>query len=318
MAKQIQITKRQIPIEQILAIQGRSPVATGIETAGNVLGQALARKAELQRQGQQLARLESLAGQQPGSFTGLDPSMASTIANKFITDRSQNYTPEQLNALASGETGNISKVFTGGVPREAMALSSTMTSRKEAAQDRELRMQALAEEREKNRVEKRSKEKTDIVAKFNTDPGVRKIQSSVDASSNVRELVLSGNPIAASAIPTYMARASGEVGNLSEADKRPFGGSQAILQRMQAAFQQMATGRLTPDNSKFLLDLSDAMENSAIRNLDRRAKDLSDQYGQASDFLKPDDIYKTLRPIQRPAPRTITPKTAGRFIIEEE
>lgn len=76
--RQIQNQKRNIPLEQIIAIQGQTPVSTGIETAGNVIGQAIQRRAELQQQGQQLAKLEALAGQPAGSFSGLDPSMAQT------------------------------------------------------------------------------------------------------------------------------------------------------------------------------------------------------------------------------------------------
>lgn len=53
--RQIQTQQRKIPLEQIIAIQGQSPLATGIETAGDVLGAAIQKRAELQRQGQQLA-----------------------------------------------------------------------------------------------------------------------------------------------------------------------------------------------------------------------------------------------------------------------
>lgn len=54
--KQIQTQKRKVPIEQIIAVQGQSPVATGIETAGNVIGQALMRRGQLRQEGEKLAQ----------------------------------------------------------------------------------------------------------------------------------------------------------------------------------------------------------------------------------------------------------------------
>jgi len=278
--KPIQTTKRNVPVDQIIAIEGKNPWAEGIDVAGNVLGQAIMRRAQLRQQGEQLAKLEQLSGRQPGAFQSLDPSTAATLTGKYI---------------------DMSK------PGESLAL-------------RKQQMANLEEERKTKFKERRGKEKVDFINKFIADPGVRKIQSSIDAASNVRELVMSGNPIAASAIPTYMARASGEVGNLSEADKRPFGGSQAILKRMEASLTQMATGRLTPDNQKFLIDLADVMENSAVSNLDRRAKEVSTQYGEASEFLDSDEIYKNLRPATPRKLKRIETQSGrvGRFQVEVE
>lgn len=302
--------------DQILAVEGQNPLAKAVETAGSTIGKVLEKRAKLRQEGERLAKLEKLAGQQPGAFSGLDPDTATSLTSKMIQNRADSYTPDQLKGLYSGDPNTISSVFPSGTPKAAATLAATIGNREENRSLRKTQMGDLELERQQHRGERRSKEKTDIVSKFNTDPGIRKIQSSIDAAWNVRELALSGNPIAANAIPTYMARASGEVGNLSEADKRPFGGSQAILNRLEASLKQMATGTLTEDNRKFIINLADTMENSATSNLDRRAKDVSGQYGQASDFLKPDEIYKALRPIVPPKPRLITPKKVGRFQIE--
>lgn len=78
--KEIQTTKRNIPLEQIISVEGQNPLAQGIETAGNVVGNALAKRAQLREQGEQLAKLESLAGATPGSYSGLNPEIATSIA----------------------------------------------------------------------------------------------------------------------------------------------------------------------------------------------------------------------------------------------
>lgn len=134
-----------------------------------------------------------------------------------------------------------------------------------------------------------------IVEDFNNNPQVKRQQQSIDGAAAVRDLATSGNPIAAAAIPTYMARASGEVGALSEADKAPFGGTRQILDKLEASFTQLSKGQLTPENQQFLLDLSDIMERNAINNLDRKGREMSKQLAKA---LKRDDrdIFSMLRP----------------------
>lgn len=134
-----------------------------------------------------------------------------------------------------------------------------------------------------------------IISDFNSSPQVRRMMQTIDSASQVRELVESDNPIAASAIPTYMARASGEVGALSEADKAPFGGSQAITNRLNAALKQKASGRLTPENSQFLTQLSEVMEKSANRNLDRHARIRSKQFSKTLK-MNPESIFSSMRP----------------------
>ena len=151
-----------------------------------------------------------------------------------------------------------------------------------------------------------------IVSRFNNDPQVRRQMQSLDGADAVRGLAISGNPIAAAAIPTYMARASGEVGNLSEPDKAPFGGTRAILSRMEAALTQLSKGTLTQTNRDFLLELADIMEKSANKNLDRHARINAKQYAHAH-ASSPQDIFQSLRPdsqFEEPKSFDINPSTA--------
>lgn len=92
--RQIQTQKRNIPIEQIIAVRGQNPMAQGIEVAGNLIGQALQQRASSRRQGEELAKLEVLAGQPEGSFQGLDPSTATTLAMQQIKNKQKTETPD--------------------------------------------------------------------------------------------------------------------------------------------------------------------------------------------------------------------------------
>lgn len=82
--RSIQTQKRSIPLQEIIAVQGQDPLATGIDTASNVIGQALAKRAELRQQGKMLAKLEEISGAKSGSYTGLDPATARNLAELKI------------------------------------------------------------------------------------------------------------------------------------------------------------------------------------------------------------------------------------------
>lgn len=172
-------------------------------------------------------------------------------------------------------------------------------------------LKALQEEREYKRKERRSTERNKIVDRFNSDASVKKSQQSIDAVNTIRGLLDSNNPIAAAAIPTYMARASGEVGNLSEPDKAPFGGSRAILERVQQAYEQAATGKLTQDNAKFIQDLTDVMEKRAKTNMEGLARKRAKQYSKSSDFLNEEDVFMSLSPDSEFVVNKSTPSATG-------
>lgn len=186
--------------------------------------------------------------------------------------------------------------------------------------------QSLIDERAAKRADRRENERVNLVTRFNADPSVKKAQQAIDGANMVRDLALSDNPIAHAAVPTFMARASGEVGALTEADKAPFGGSQAILARLNAAVRQNAAGKLTAENRKFLQDLSDTMERRANSNMDNLARQRSKQYGAASQFNSPQDIFSYLRPgvewEMKKAPKAAATsqggQKVGRFIMEVE
>lgn len=217
-----------------------------------------------------------------------------SIISKVLEQAGMNVPPE---AVAKMSANQIEQQF----PQLAK-LASTKMEADGHKSDLKFRHDSLQNERDARRGERQDKLKIDIVGKFNADSGVRKIDSSIDAANTIRGLVTSGNPIAAASVPTFMARASGEVGNLSEADKAPFGGSRALMARLEAAIKQQATGKLTAENAKFITSLADTMENRAKDNKNRRAAQWADQYSKTSDVFDRDDLYNTLSPGGKPAP----------------
>jgi hypothetical protein len=143
-----------------------------------------------------------------------------------------------------------------------------------------------------------------IANSFLRSPAVAKDQQMSDASSTIIELLDSKNPVADNSIPTFMARASGEVGNLSEADKAPFGGSAAITNKINQITQKAMTGALTDDNRKFVRDLAVLMGKSAQRRRSSVAKKYAKTYSKAHKIpeedimlmLDPDNVIDTNAP----------------------
>lgn len=98
--RQIQIQKRQVPIEQIMAVRGQSPVAAGIDTVGQVLGKALQRKAQLQQQAQVINELATAAGEKPPTAEGVTPD----IYEKSLTIKGNRQKAEGEEARKNQET----------------------------------------------------------------------------------------------------------------------------------------------------------------------------------------------------------------------
>lgn len=82
-----------------------------------------------------------------------------------------------------------------------------------------------------------------------------------------KETLAAGNPIGDKSVMGFMARASGEVGALTEEDKRPFGGSQALNERMKQFAENAKTGKFTEDNRKLIHQLLTTYENVHKRNM---------------------------------------------------
>lgn len=74
-SRRIQPIKRTVPLEQIIAVEGQNPLATGVEAVGTSIGGALQKRAELIKQGQQIAQIANMAGEQAPTDNSLTPDI---------------------------------------------------------------------------------------------------------------------------------------------------------------------------------------------------------------------------------------------------
>jgi hypothetical protein len=279
----IQLQKPQVPVDQIIQVLGQNPVASGIKTGAGVLAQAMQRRAELARQAAQTQAIGQLVGHPMTGIT--DPAVASTLAGHFITaDSKAKPTPKVPPIYAARTEKGVIDAFTG------KPIDNPDPNR----EYRFVGNDANADIRSANLSLARDTAQQRLINNFNGDPSVKKSQQSIDAARTIRDLVTSGNPISAAAIPTYMARMSGEVGNLSEADKKPFGGSRAIVTRFNQALTESSNGKITPENAQYVAQIANMIEKRSSKNIDILARRRAKQH--AGSLFKEDDLYRAFNP----------------------
>lgn len=93
---------------------------------------------------------------------------------------------------------------------------------------------------------------------------------------------LGQNPVAMEAIKTFLARATGEVGNLTDAEREAFGGSRAIIQRVRRMASKLATGLPTEEDKKELRELTEVFASSNKRAIEGTADRMAKQLGAAT------------------------------------
>lgn len=171
-----------------------------------------------------------------------------------------------------------------GIREQAVSLEQQKISgvRQEAQQKRAEKL----DQRTQDKI-LRTGERLSSVAKKNIE--------AYDQASTLIDLLEANNPLADNAVPTFAARATGEVGNLTEAERAAFGGSKAIQRKLARWAKAATTGKLTDADRGDLLKLSKILQKGAARGVRKKAGLLSKQLGSVLD-LDPSEIENQILP----------------------
>jgi hypothetical protein len=199
---------------------------------------------------------------------------------------------------------------------EMMAQYKQLAIGESAAAKRELERQRIQAMEEKNRLYGKQIEKMgagreeatqfreekfeydkikNLQDSFNKDKQVVKAEERLSSARTMRDFLSENNPIGAEAAKRFAARASGEVGTLTDQDVSVFGGSRAVLDRLQQAAQELATGTLTENNRKFMSQLANTFEKAGQRDLETRLNIYAKQ-GTKRTKMSEDEVKETIRP----------------------
>lgn len=115
---------------------------------------------------------------------------------------------------------------------------------------------------------------------------VRDFQKVSRQFTNARDLILKNSPMAAAALRPLLARASGEVGNLSETEQKAWEGRQDLKTKMERWVKTGATSTMTAADKKAILGIVSIYEKNANNILNDYA---SHHARQAASLLDADE-----------------------------
>jgi hypothetical protein len=139
-----------------------------------------------------------------------------------------------------------------------------------------------------------------------------------ESAKTAREMITSNNPMAQQAASTLFAKATGDVGNLTNEERIPYKTSKALGERIQQAVKELATGTLTEDNKKFALELAAIYEGRADQTIESHADRVATQ-GAALLKRDPLEVREIIHPKvrQQSAPPNSAPGAAPRKSLRD-
>jgi hypothetical protein len=128
--------------------------------------------------------------------------------------------------------------------------------------------------------EKSEKKLRDEVDKFNKDKVVESADKMLAGADSLENMLKDPNPIMSAAIYRAAARASGEVGTMTDRDVAVFESSRAIDDKLAQIFETyVVSGNIDPENQRYLTELAQMLKRNATINRERRAAERAGQLG---------------------------------------
>lgn len=117
---------------------------------------------------------------------------------------------------------------------------------------------------------------------YNTNS--KKEQDGMNAVDTATQQILSAtkNPVSAASVPITLARMMTGTSRINTMEIQKLGGSQAVGDKLNQIATTMSQGTLTPENQKYMLDLSNVLHRSHQQNLIGIGKQTASQYGKVS------------------------------------
>jgi len=184
-----------------------------------------------------------------------------------------------------------SRVEATGIRREVRAEAKTKRLAKfekeeitipeeERREGRQERLEEIKAGKKATKEQQRVTEKQSSIVERSlkrVDQLTKKNNESIDEATTALKLLAQNNPVADQAIGTFMARASGEVGNLTEAEREMFRGSPAITRLASALFRKRSAGLITEADRADIARLATAMRQANVNAVRKKALKVSGQ-----------------------------------------
>lgn len=113
------------------------------------------------------------------------------------------------------------------------------------------------------------------------DDSFNNAKQSLGAAFKIKALIESKNPLATRTIQNQLAKASGEVGRLTELDVDSFAGNQALIPSLKRTLKKWKDGNITDGDRELMSGLADILvaKNQSLMN-----REIKVYYGQEADL----------------------------------
>ncbi len=267
---------RKDQTQAILDVLGNNPLAQGIQSVGTDITSALEKRAAVRQQVEQQAR----AFQQQKDL--LDIQNQNALARELAKQQAENYSPEQLKAIESGQMQTLSTVYPKGVPQNALSLFSTIQNRKSLDADRDENRRIRDEQFGVVRDEKtKNRYRNYVLDMEQRDPVIKEMNKQrigLDQVDGLIDTIKTGNTIAANALGAKVARAMGEVGVMTDTDVVRYVQSGKLTQGAADKLKKMATGTPTDTTLDEIKQIASVLKDNFSTKVQPRYDQYIDSY----------------------------------------
>lgn len=212
-------------------------------------------------------------------------SQLQQLANALTMDLASVGAPAERIALVAQSIAPKSPMFQ--TPEQALINEGATPEQRKAAEgliarDEKLKLglkgmeiNAMTSKQDKTEAKERSKQLAQFQKQFVT--GKQNIDKALVQARNATRLLDSGNPLTAGAIGTMLARASGEVGNLTEAERAVFEGRQDLVSVAKRLLTKRAFSDLPKADKEALREIAQIYTSSGETLLKAHAETLANQ-----------------------------------------
>jgi len=159
----------------------------------------------------------------------------------------------------------------------------------------------------------KTKQLGDVITNANT---IEEFANDARVTPNKR-----ANPMKAAALPVMLARAVGEKGPLSNFDVQMWGGSKALISRLNRAAEQMISGTLPDEDLDFVIEVAQGLGKAAQGRLAEAENEVVGQfqsnYGGDSDWAYEKVVGKKRKKPgdRKPVRRMVSPSRPGKVKV---
>lgn len=139
----------------------------------------------------------------------------------------------------------------------------------------------------------------------------RKNMEALNSAVSAGEVLKSGNPIGDQAVKMMLAKAIQGGSQLSDAEREVFGGAKGLQDKAKAIKEEMSTGKLSPANRVYMIQLVAKLEKAAERNISKARTHVAGQAWQTASKTGHDFSREEISELIYEMPSSIKPASSN-------